>query len=114
MIKEIKNSEPLARSELYILIALAQGERHGYEIMQYIKAVSENNVRLGPGTLYVAIKRLLEAGLVATAGKRQEKDKRVRKYYKLTEKGRKRLGLELAQLKAFLALPKIKTLIPEV
>ena len=87
-----RGGETIPRSELYILIALAAQEQHGYDIMQYVRSASQEKVRLSPGTLYVAIKRLLDDGLIADAGKREEKDRRVRKYYKLTGKGKKILG----------------------
>ena len=82
--------------------------------MQYVRSASQEKVRLSPGTLYVAIKRLLDDGLIADAGKREEKDRRVRKYYKLTGKGKKILGAELASLDSLLSLPSVRNLIPEV
>jgi DNA-binding PadR family transcriptional regulator len=81
----------LAQSEFYILLSLAIKERHGYEIMQQVERDSGRKVLLGPGTLYGSIKRLLQAQLIEEiAG-----DHPRRKYYRLTEAGRKTLAFEL-------------------
>jgi DNA-binding PadR family transcriptional regulator len=88
---------PLAAATFHILLALADGERHGYAIMKEVAARSEGTVRLGPGTLYGALKRLLEAGLVEECGERADlkmSDER-RRYYRLTE-----LGLSVARAEA--------------
>src|ERR1700716_2219008 len=61
---------PLPPATFHILFALADGELHGYAIMKGVTAHSEGAVRLGPGTLYGALKRLLEAGLVEENGER--------------------------------------------
>ena len=63
---------PLSPPTFHILLALADGELHGYAIMKGVTARSEGTVRLGPGTLYGALKRLLEDGLVEEAGERAD------------------------------------------
>jgi DNA-binding PadR family transcriptional regulator len=63
---------------------------------------------------YVAIKRLLDEGLITDAGKRVQEDRRVRKYYKLTGEGKKTLGAELAGLASLLSLPNVRSLIPRL
>lgn len=81
----------LAQSEFYILLSLAIKERHGYEIMKQVEQDSRGRVLLGPGTLYGSIKRMLQASMIAEiAG-----DNPRRKYYALTEEGRKALAAEL-------------------
>lgn len=77
-----------------ILLALSLKPRHGYEIMQQVSEDSSGKVKLGPGALYGSIKRLNEQGLVEElkAGIQSER----RRYYQLTEYGRKRLGAEMA------------------
>lgn len=88
---------PLPPATFHILLALAGGELHGYAIMKGVAARSEGTVRLGPGTLYGALKRLLEAGLVEEGGERadpQRGDER-RRYYRLTP-----LGLSVARAEA--------------
>ena len=67
----------------YILLALATRERHGYDIMKQVGKDSDGKIKLGPGTLYGAIKRMLEEKLIVEV---KAKDAR-RKYYKLTQKG---------------------------
>ena len=80
---------PLPPATFHILLALAGGELHGYAIMKDVTARSEGTVRLGPGTLYGALKRLLEQGLVAESGERAdpEHDDERRRYYRLTPLG---------------------------
>ncbi len=63
---------PLAPATFQILLALVDGERHGYAIMKEVATRSGGTVRLGPGTLYGALKRLLEAGLVEEGGERAD------------------------------------------
>ena len=75
----------------YILIALATKSRHGYEIMKLVESHSRGRIKLGPGTLYGAIKRMLEVGLIAESGLSQNR----RKYYQLTPKGRVIFNSEL-------------------
>jgi DNA-binding PadR family transcriptional regulator len=88
---------PLPSATFQILLALVDGERHGYAIMKEVTAHSEGTVRLGPGTLYGSLKRLLEGGLVAEGGERTdpEMDDERRRYYRLTD-----LGLSVARAEA--------------
>jgi DNA-binding PadR family transcriptional regulator len=76
-----------------VLLALAEGERHGYAIMRDVNAQAdtEGGVRLGPGTLYRTIRRLLEAGLIAEAQERPDPalDDERRRYYRITPAGRR-------------------------
>lgn len=75
---------PLTPPIFYILLALASGERHGYDIMKQVAHDSNGKVRLGAGTLYGAIKRMLEDDLIIEADMAHAR----RKYYRLTDKGR--------------------------
>ena len=88
---------PLPPATFHILLALADGERHGYAIMKEVAARSEGTMRLGPGTLYGSLKRLLGAGLVEEGGERvdPEMDDERRRYYRLTE-----LGLSVGRAEA--------------
>ena len=81
----------------HILLALLESERHGYAIMQAVERITDGAVAMGPGTLYGALKRLLEAGLVEEAGERSEGDER-RRYYRLTALGRQAVRDETARL----------------
>lgn len=75
-----------------ILLALSLKERHGYEIIKQVKDDSNGKLKLSPGALYTSIKQLHEQGLIEEV--RNNEDAR-RRYYRLTDKGRKALGAEL-------------------
>ena len=80
---------PLPPATFHILLALVDGERHGYAMMQEVAERTSGTVRLGPGTLYGSLKRLLEAGLVEEGGERTDPqlgDER-RRYYRITKYG---------------------------
>jgi len=92
---------PLPDAELEILLALAEGEAHGYAIMQAVERRSEGRTRLGPGTLYAALKRLLVARLIEETGERRaERDDSRRRYYRVTDFGSRVLAAELDRLSA--------------
>ncbi len=88
----------------HILIAVADRERHGYAIMQDVLARTDGKVRLGPGTLYGSIKRLLEDGLIEELDERPDPDNDDvrRRYYRITRLGRKTATEELARFAALL------------
>ena len=91
---------PLTPAVFHILIALADGETHGYAIMQEVARRSGGSVRLGPGTLYGAIGRLLEDGLIEESEERPdpEMDDTRRRYYRLTNSGGRVLAAETERL----------------
>ena len=91
---------PLTPAALNVLLALADGERHGYGIMLEVRAMTGGGVRLGPGTLYGAIKRLNEGGVIEETGERQgpEADDERRRYYRLTGFGGEVLAAEVGRL----------------
>ncbi len=91
---------PLTPAVFHILLALADGERHGYGIMQTVTALSGGTVRLGPGTLYRSIKALLAGGLIAESTERPDPalDDERRRYYRLTDLGRRAAAAELRRL----------------
>lgn len=95
---------PLAAPVFHILIALADQDRHGYSIMQDVAARTDDQVRLSPGTLYGAIKRLLADGLVEELMERPdpEHDDERRRYYRLTSFGRAVAEAEVARLQGIL------------
>jgi DNA-binding PadR family transcriptional regulator len=88
---------PLSPATLHILLALAGEERHGYGIMQEVARQSEGQYKLGPGTLYDNLQKLMEQGLVDEARRSANDDPR-RRYYRLTSWGRKILTAEVARL----------------
>ena len=97
---------PLSPAVLHILLALSDGAAHGYAIKQEAESRSEGTVRLGPGTLYTAIHRLLEAQLVREIEGEQDPangQQAQRRYYELTARGRRLLNEEVAHLGRLLA-----------
>jgi DNA-binding PadR family transcriptional regulator len=91
---------PLTPAVFHILLALADGEKHGYAIMQEVDASAGGSVRMGPGTLYGSLSRMLEAGLVEeteSSDEAEPSDKR-RRYYRLCEFGHRVLELESTRL----------------
>jgi DNA-binding MarR family transcriptional regulator len=85
---------PLTLAVFHILLALFGKERHGYDIIQQVKADSGGAVKMGPGTLYGSLEPMIEAGLVA---KGNTQDPR-RIYYRLTQLGQATLGAEAERL----------------
>ena len=80
---------PLTPPVFHILLTLAGGERHGYAIKQEVEHFTSGVLRLGPGTLYWSIKRMLENGLIEESNERPdpEFDDQRRRYYRLTTWG---------------------------
>jgi DNA-binding PadR family transcriptional regulator len=106
---------PLTPTGLQILLALADGERHGYAIMQEIHEQTDGRLRVGPGSLYGTIKRLLAAALIAETAERPDpslNDER-RRYYQITELGRKVLGAEIRNLAQVVELARTKRVYPQ-
>ena len=95
-----RSTPALSPAVFHILLALAAGEMHGYAIMREVAILSDGRVTVGPGTLYGAIKRLLEAGLVSESGERPDPslDDERRRYYRLTPKGSRVLAEEAERL----------------
>jgi DNA-binding PadR family transcriptional regulator len=92
---------PLTPVVLHILLALADGERHGYAIAQEIENTTDGQIRMGPGTLYGSIQRMLGASLIEEAPphrRRAVDDDERRRYYRVTPVGRRVLQLELERL----------------
>jgi DNA-binding PadR family transcriptional regulator len=105
---------PLTPAVLHILLALSTRERHGYGIMKQVEEESEGKVKMGPGTLYGAIGRMIDAGLLKESNKRidPELDDERRVYYAVTAAGKKALTAELARLNAVVRLAKRHSLLP--
>ena len=91
---------PLSLPVLHIMLALAGGAKHGYAIKQDVDARTGGEVQLGPGTLYEAIQRLEDGGLIAEAAGRDPGNgqEAQRRYYTLTERGWNALRSEVRQL----------------
>jgi DNA-binding PadR family transcriptional regulator len=95
---------PLSDAALHILLAVAEEDRHGYSIMQEVAARTGGKLRLGPGTLYGCLKRLLADGLIEESSRRPApvRDDPRRRYYRLTSLGRRVAAAELDRLAALL------------
>ena len=106
---------PLTPAVFHILLALSNGERHGYGIMKQVEADSQGNVSMGAGTLYGSLKRMLDAGLVKESDKRvdPEMDDERRIYYQITGVGAKALAAELDRYKRIVTLAQEKKLFPK-
>jgi DNA-binding PadR family transcriptional regulator len=93
-------ARPLTPAMFHILLALAGGERHGYAIMREVDDLTGGARRLGPGSLYGSIKRLLADGLIEECGDRPDAaaDDERRRYYRLTDLGRRAAGSEARRL----------------
>jgi DNA-binding PadR family transcriptional regulator len=93
-------ARPLTPAMFHILLALAAGERHGYAIMREVDVLTGGAQRLGPGSLYGSIKRLLAGGLIEECAEPPGPapgDER-RRYYRLTDRGRRAAGAEARRL----------------
>ena len=91
---------PWSPAALHILLALAGEDRHGYGIMQEVALRSEGQYKLGPGTLYDNLQKLLNHGLVEEAPRRSADDDSRRRYYRLTSFGRSILAADVARLES--------------
>ncbi len=107
---------PLTPAVLHILLALADGQKHGYAIMQEVEARTEGTVRMGPGTLYGSIQRMLKDGLIAEAQDRSEQatapGEERRRYYRLTGFGQRVLQAEARRLERLVQLAQSKQVLP--
>ncbi len=103
----------LSPASYQILLALAARDRHGYLIRKAVEQQTDGAMRLGPGTLYAAIRRLEDAGLVEESPWRPDADldDRRRRYYRLTKSGRAALKVETERLRATVefALEQLRT-----
>jgi DNA-binding PadR family transcriptional regulator len=112
--RDLNRHLPLSEAVFQILLALADQDRHGYGIIQEVEERTDGRVRLGPGTLYGAIKRLREQGLVEEAAFEvvPGADER-RRYYRLTPHGRDLAVLEARRLERLLEAARHKQLLPQ-
>jgi DNA-binding PadR family transcriptional regulator len=107
------NFLPLKSAEFHILLSLADTERHGYGIMQEIQVRTHGLVKLGPGTLYSTIKRLVADKLIVETEERpdsQNNDER-RRYYNITALGREVIALEANRLADLVDMARAKKLL---
>jgi DNA-binding PadR family transcriptional regulator len=106
---------PLQKDMFHILVALAGHDRHGYSILQDIAARTEGRLNISPSSLYSAIKRMMDAGLIEELEERPdpEHDDQRRRYYRLTAFGRKVALAEARRLERLLADARATGLVPK-
>jgi DNA-binding PadR family transcriptional regulator len=103
---------PLTPAVLHILLALSTEERHGYGIMKQVESDSQEKVKMGPGTLYGSLGRMMDAGLIHESDKKVDPklDDERRVYYKITVVGQAALAAELERYREVVAVAKQKQL----
>lgn len=114
--REVEGLLPLTPAVFHILLALSDGERHGYSIMQEIAERSGGKFRMGPGTLYGSIKRMLGDGLIEESDERPDPalDDQRRRYYRLTPFGQRVAEAEAQRLAQLVGVARAKRLLPEL
>lgn len=100
MREDVSSFLPLSPATLHILLSLAAEDRHGYGIMQEVARQSDGQYKLGPGTLYDNLQKLMSSGLVEEAPHPGRDDDPRRRYYRLTATGRGVLTAEVARLES--------------
>jgi DNA-binding PadR family transcriptional regulator len=103
---------PLSPAALHILLALAGEDLHGYGILQEIARQSEGIYKLGPGTLYDNLQKLIQAGWVQELGPRRGDDDPRRRYYRLTNDGQDVLKAETARLTQVVREARLRLRVP--
>jgi DNA-binding PadR family transcriptional regulator len=96
--------KPLPSSVFHLLLALREGEQHGYGLMHRVEDLTDGDVRMGPGTLYGSIKRMLADGLIEEADERPDPtlDDQRRRYYRITAEGERACAEEIARVERLL------------
>ena len=112
---DVESLLPLQSATFYILMALGDGERHGYAIIQDIAARTRGEVKLSAGTLYRSIQRMQEQGLIVETKRRPapEEDDERRRYYQITKFGSSVVHAELRRLQQLIKLARSKGFAPE-
>jgi len=107
---------PLTLAEFHILLSLVDGELHGYGIMLEIAERTHDKLRIGPATLYRAIKRLLDAALIEEIDQRPDPqlDDERRRYYRLSDFGRRVARAEVERLMELIDYAKAKDLMRDM
>ena len=99
-----KRPKPLPSASMHLVLALLEGENHGYALMRRVEELSNGAVRMGPGTLYGTLNRLLSDGLIIeTTGEISREDNERRRYYRLSADGERIARTELMRLRTLVA-----------
>ncbi|MEX2179565.1 MAG: PadR family transcriptional regulator [Gemmatimonadaceae bacterium] len=111
----ITDQLPLPPATLHILLALTEGERHGYAIIQDVEARTDGELRMSAGTLYRSIARMVEQGLIVEVAKRRSRaDDERRRYYRVTPYGTAVTRAELRRLEQFVRMARARGVRPAV
>jgi len=107
---------PLTPAVFHILVALSEGERHGYAIMRQVADDTDGNLQLGPGTLYGCLKRMLSAKLIEESDERPDPtlDDERRRYYRITDFGARTVRAEAKRLATAVTAARARRLLPKV
>lgn len=110
---DVEKFLPLPPATLHILLALADGERHGYAIIQDVEERTSGELRMSAGTLYRSVARMVEQGLIAEVTKRRTRaDDERRRYYKLTALGTSVARVEVRRLSQLVQMARARGLLP--
>ena len=111
-VQKNESRPPLTPAVLHILLALSTQDRHGYGIMKEVEMDSQAKVKMGPGTLYGSIRRMIEAGLIRESGRKVDPgmDDERRIYYAITGLGQETLAAELDRYREVVAVSRRKQL----
>jgi DNA-binding PadR family transcriptional regulator len=107
MAEDLSPYLPLSAATLHVLLALASEHRHGYGIMQEVARQSEGQYKLGPGTLYDNLQKMMNQGMVEEAQSPSDNDDPRRRYYKLTRFGRAVLAADVTRLEGVVRRAKL-------
>jgi DNA-binding PadR family transcriptional regulator len=110
MVADSNKTPPLSSATLHILLALAGGNLHGYGIIQEVARNSDGHYKLGPGTLYDNLKKLMDAEWVADAPAQKRKSMKEddRRFYTLTKRGKDALSAEVDRLQSVVSEAKLR------
>ena len=111
---DVDSHLPVTPAMFQILLALADGEKHGYAILKEIARRTDGGVRLSAGTLYALIRRAAADGLIVESDERPDiaLDDERRRYYRLTLFGRRVAAAEIARLESIIEMARAKKLVP--
>jgi DNA-binding PadR family transcriptional regulator len=112
-IRSVEHFLPLTPPVLHTLVALADGEKHGYAILKEILRRTDGSVRLSAGTLYALVRRATADGLIVESDERPDAalDDERRRYYRLTPLGRRVAAAEIARLESIVEMARAKNLV---
>ena len=108
MTAQLESFPPLSVAAQHILLALSNEDRHGYGIMQEVARQSGGKYKMGSGTLYDNLEKLIDQGLVAEAPWRSTKEDPRRRYYRLTAFGRRVFSAEIMRLEKVVREAKLR------